>query len=62
VDVEGKITIPLDSAGLIIGRGGLTVRAISEESGAKVTDCSVIIITVISVEIIITAILVVLLQ
>ena len=38
VDVEGKITIPLDSAGLIIGRGGLTIRAISEESGAKVSE------------------------
>lgn len=37
VDVEGKITIPVESAGLIIGRGGQTIRAISEESGAKLS-------------------------
>jgi len=35
VAVEGKITIPASAAGLIIGKGGSTIRAIMEESGAK---------------------------
>eukprot|EP01035_Chromulina_nebulosa_P019131 gene19131-24967_t len=37
VQVEGKVTIPIDAAGLIIGRGGSVIKAIAEESGAKVS-------------------------
>ena len=34
--VMGKVLIPNDSGGLIIGRGGATIKAIQEESGARV--------------------------
>ena len=35
VEVEATLTIPLAAAGLVLGRNGATIRAISEESGAK---------------------------
>lgn len=37
VRVEGKITIPAPAAGLIVGKGGATIRSIAEESSTEVT-------------------------
>lgn len=37
VRVEGKITIPAPAAGLIVGKGGATIRAIAEESSTEVS-------------------------
>lgn len=34
--ISGKLLIPTESGGLIIGRGGVTIRAIQEESGARI--------------------------
>mmetsp|Transcript_1388 Transcript_1388/g.1393 ORF Transcript_1388/g.1393 Transcript_1388/m.1393 type:complete len:328 (+) Transcript_1388:167-1150(+) len=34
--ISGKILIPTECGGLIIGRGGMTIRSIQEESGARV--------------------------
>lgn len=34
--VIGKVLIPNDAGGLIIGRAGATIKAIQEESGARV--------------------------
>jgi hypothetical protein len=34
--ISGKILIPTECGGLIIGRGGITIRSIQEESGARV--------------------------
>ena len=34
--VTGKVLIPNDAGGLIIGRAGATIKAIQEESGARV--------------------------
>lgn len=36
VAVTGKITIPASAGGLVLGRGGAALRAIAEESGARV--------------------------
>jgi predicted PilT family ATPase len=32
IEVEGKITIPASAGGLIVGKGGATIRSIAEES------------------------------
>jgi hypothetical protein len=37
VRVEGKITIPASAAGLIVGKGGATIRAIAEESSVELS-------------------------
>jgi hypothetical protein len=34
--ISGKLLIPTESGGLIIGRGGVTIRQIQDESGARV--------------------------
>lgn len=36
IHVEGKITIPASGGGLILGRGGLTIKSISEDSNAHI--------------------------
>lgn len=36
IEVEGKITIPAAAGGLILGRGGSTIKSIGEESGARI--------------------------
>lgn len=35
VHVDGKITVPAAAGGLILGRGGATIKAIAEDSGAR---------------------------
>ena len=35
MEIEGKITIPVTAGGVLIGKGGATIRAIADESGAK---------------------------
>lgn len=40
VDVSCKVTIPASAGGLILGRGGANIRAIAEESGAKLSMTS----------------------
>src|SRR3546814_11312750 len=34
--ITGRITIPYAAAGLVIGRTGITVRQISDQTGAKI--------------------------
>jgi hypothetical protein len=37
IEVEGNITIPATAGGMIVGKGGLTIRGIAEESGVEVS-------------------------
>eukprot|EP01040_Poterioochromonas_malhamensis_P021056 gene21056-25310_t len=37
IEVEGKLTIPATAGGMIVGKGGLTMRAIAEDSGVEVS-------------------------
>lgn len=37
IEVEGKLTIPATAGGMIVGKGGLTIRAIAEDSGVEVS-------------------------
>jgi RNA-binding protein Nova len=36
IQVTGRVTIPASAGGMILGRGGSTIRSISEQSGARV--------------------------
>eukprot|EP01038_Epipyxis_sp_PR26KG_P006795 gene6795-9308_t len=40
VHVQTKLSIPALASGLILGRGGATIRSIAEESGARITMTS----------------------
>lgn len=40
VEVSGKITVPASAGGLILGRGGASLKSIGDESGAKIAMTS----------------------